>query len=66
MQYKSAINIYNAPESVLAALQPGQWVYAGGKDSMGRFCRIKRNGIVVVAWGKDQGRFATLNKYSKA
>jgi hypothetical protein len=31
-------------------LQPGQWVYAGDKDSKGQFLGVKKNDVVVVAW----------------
>jgi hypothetical protein len=65
MQYKQAINVYSTTEDRLKKLQPGQWVYAGDKSVMGRFCRVKQNGVVVVSWAGNMKHFQTLNQYSK-
>jgi len=65
MQYQQAVNIYKTAEDKLNELQPGQWVYAGDRSVMGRFCRIKQNGVVVVSWAGKMDRFLALNKYSK-
>ena len=65
MQYQQALNIYSTTEDKLNKLQPGQWVYAGSRSAMGRFCRIKSNGVVVVSWAGNMKHFQTLNQYSK-
>lgn len=72
MKYTKPVNIWNLPEGEINRLQPGQWVYAGEPDNMGRFCGVKSNGIVVVAWvgnmrnHKDRkGYLRTLFDYAK-
>lgn len=57
MRYTPAFNVWSLPVELLAHAQPGQWVYAGDKSSMGRFLGVKRSGVVVVAWlGNERSR----------
>jgi hypothetical protein len=58
LNFVKAFNIWDLPvESLAAIVRPGQWVYAGDRDSMGRFLGVKRNGIVVVAWRENARRY---------
>jgi hypothetical protein len=62
MKYKAAVNIWNLNEKGLQNLQIGQWVYAGNRDTMGRFYGQGRT--TVVAWvGNGKGRW---KEYTKA
>lgn len=76
MKFQKALDIWNATSQDIAKLQPGQWVFAGNRDSMGRFLGVKRSGSVVVAWlgnERNHGNYAarleyirTLRQYAKA
>jgi hypothetical protein len=57
MKFLPAFNVWSTPVELLAHAQPGQWVYAGDRNSMGRFLGVKKSGSVVVAWlGNERGR----------
>jgi len=71
MQYQPAFNIWAMPYSFYKHIQPGQWVYAGTKESVGRFMGVKPSGTVVVAWlnnarnhDKPSAYFKTLRDYA--
>jgi hypothetical protein len=70
MTFKKAINIWALTENQIKALQPGQWVTAGG--NLGRFYGVKKSGSVVVAWSnnaKNSGNYfdycKTLYQYAR-
>lgn len=66
MKFTQAFNIWAVPASLLKHAQPGQWVYAGDKSSMGRFLGVKRSGVIVVAWLgniRNQGDHAKRKEY---
>ena len=71
MQYQPAFNIWSMPASFYKHIQPGQWVYAGTRDQVGRFMGVKRSGTVVVAWlnnarkhDRPSAYFKTLRDYA--
>jgi len=51
MKYVETVNIWNASDEEIAALQPGQWVRAGTNGPRGQWCGLKKiSGVKVVAW----------------
>lgn len=61
-RYQPALDIWALDDTQRAALQPGQWVYAGERSNMGRF--YGQGASTVVAWrGNWKGRF---REYTKA
>jgi len=66
MKYSAPINAHAVTTETLAKLQPGQWVYAGDRSTMGRFLGVKRSGTVVVAWlgnERSQGSYSARLEY---
>lgn len=63
-KFKPMLDIWELSDEKRAALQPGQWVYAGERDNFGRFYgQGERSSVTVVAWrGNYQGRFRTYTK----
>lgn len=53
MRFQPAIDIWKLNDEQRAKLQPGQWVYAGTRDNLGRFYGQGRS--TVVAW-RGNGR----------
>jgi hypothetical protein len=66
MKYLPAFNIWSVPRELLAHAQPGQWVYAGDKGTMGRFWGIKKTGSVVVGWHNNARNSGDYKGYNKA
>jgi len=61
MKYQSAVNIWDLNDQERAALQIGQWVYAGERSNMGRFYGQGRS--TVVAWcGNGRGRWVSYTQ----
>lgn len=72
MKYLPKFDVWQVPTELLSKAQPGQWVYAGTKDNVGKFWGVKDNGIIVVAWqgnAKNAESYAdyqrTLRNYAK-
>lgn len=72
MRYLPAFDIWQVPTELLSHAQPGQWVYAGDKESIGRFYGVKKSGSVVVAWrnnalnsGSPKEYYSALRMYAK-
>lgn len=72
MRYLPPFDIYEVPTELLKFCQPGQWVYAGDTDTVGRFFGVKKSGTVVVAWknnarnnGRPQEYYSFMRKYAK-
>lgn len=60
-KFKPMLDIWELSDEERAALQPGQWVYAGTRDHVGRFYGQGRS--TVVAWRSNyQGRFRTYTQ----
>lgn len=61
-RYTAAVDIWTLTDAQRAQLQPGQWVYAGTRDNVGRF--YGQGASTVVAWrGNWKGRF---KEYTRA
>ena len=65
MQFKPSFNIWCLTTESLQSIQPGQWVYAGDKNTMGRFLGVKPSGSVVVAWKHNKAHVTALRVYAK-
>ena len=71
MKFTKAKDIWAMTKEQMEKLPRGQWVYAGEKTSLGRFCGIRSTGIVVVAWknnAKNNDYFQyckSLNNYAR-
>jgi hypothetical protein len=66
MRFTSASNIWSVPVELLRFVQPGQWVYAGDKETVGRFLGVKKSGSVVVAWQGNTKNHTDKVGYIKA
>ena len=60
MKMLPAFDITQVPVELLKNVQRGQWVYAGDRGSMGRFCGISRAGVVLVSWTRKNQHVSTL------
>jgi hypothetical protein len=71
MKFTKAKDIWLMTTEQIKKLPVGQWVYAGDKNSLGRFYGVRSTGVVVVAWknnAKNNDYFQyckTLNTYAK-
>jgi hypothetical protein len=68
MKYTKSIDIWNLGAEQVAALQVGQWVYAGTNEAMsrGRYLGVKPSGSVVVAWHGNAKSRAKYWDYQRA
>ena len=64
MKFITSFNIWEMPVELLKHVQPGQWVYAGDKNTKGRFLGVKKSGSVVVAW--NHKHLKAFRAYAKA
>lgn len=62
MKMLPAFDITQVPVELLKYVQRGQWVYAGDRGSMGRFCGIARAGVVLVSWTRKPQHVSTMCK----
>jgi hypothetical protein len=65
MQYQKAFDIWAMPTEFYKFIQPGQWVYAGDKNNIGRFYGIKSTGVAVVAWLGNARKHPKPSEYFK-
>lgn len=64
-KFVSAFDIWQVPDYLRPHIQPGQWVYAGDKSSMGRFWGAT-NRTAVVAWqGNAKRRYHAYQKATR-
>tara|TARA_R110000824_G_scaffold70939_2_gene181854 strand:- start:190 stop:417 length:228 start_codon:yes stop_codon:yes gene_type:complete len=67
MQFVKALDIHSLTDNERAALQVGQWVYAGDKSAKGKFLGVTKGGSVVVAWhGSATRKGNKPNEYYRA
>jgi len=66
MKYCRAFNIWEIPAQMIPKIQPGQWVYAGKRDTMGRFLGVKPSGSVVVGWKGNAAGHKSRRAYYRA
>jgi hypothetical protein len=59
MKYQPALDVWTLTDHQRAALQIGQWVYAGDRSNMGRFYGQGRS--TVVAWHNNGKRIGWRN-----
>jgi len=60
-RFKPIVDIWTLSDQERATLQPGQWVFAGDRNNVGRFYGQGRS--TVVAWrGNWKGRFRHYNR----
>jgi hypothetical protein len=50
MRYITAPDIWQMNDQQIAAMQPGQWVFAGEPNNRGIYLGTTSRGTVVVAW----------------
>jgi hypothetical protein len=50
MRYTTAFDIWQIPADLRRYIQPGQWVYAGSRDTKGRYLGQTAGGVDVCAW----------------
>lgn len=55
-KFVSAFDIWQVPEYLRPHIQPGQWVYAGTRASLGRFYGASKRTCVVAWQGNAKGR----------
>jgi hypothetical protein len=48
--YAKAFDLWQVPDYLRAHIQPGQWVYAGDRSTMGVWLGMRPSGVSVVAW----------------
>jgi len=71
--FAPAFDIWEVPPYLRAHILPGQWVYAGDRQHMGRYLGQGRAGSDVVAWANNWKRhplgareyIRTLRTYAK-
>jgi hypothetical protein len=63
MRYTQPQNVWDMTRDQMRQMQPGQWVYAGDRDSKGQFLGVKRNDVVVVAWYGNAKRHEVYVQY---
>lgn len=66
MKYQKPVNIWALNDSERAALQPGQWVYAGVPADKGVWLGAKPSGSQVVAWYMNAKGRASYNSYIRS
>ena len=66
MKYRRAFNIWDVSAQMIPNIQPGQWVFAGSRDSMGRFLGVKPSGSVVVGWKGNAAAHKSPRAYNRA
>lgn len=66
MKYTKAFDIWRLTPVEIRRLQPGQWVFAGERDSRGRYLGIKPSGSVVVGWLGNARNHSPRKAYYRA
>ena len=61
-KFVSAFDIWQVPEYLRPHIQPGQWVYAGTRASLGRFYGASKYTCVVAWQGNAKGRGRSYQK----
>jgi hypothetical protein len=56
-RFQPALDVWQLSEGQRARLMPGQWIYAGTRDHIGRYLGQKSGGVDVVAWHKRASGF---------
>jgi hypothetical protein len=66
MKYTKALDIWRLKPQEIERLQPGQWVYAGERNSMGRYLGVRRSGSLVVGWLGNARNHSPRKSYYRA
>ena len=61
-KFVAAFDIWQVPEYLRPHIQPGQWVYAGTRASLGRFYGASKYTCVVAWQGNAKGRGRSYQK----
>lgn len=66
MKYSKPLDIWALNDEARAALQPGQWVYAGVEVDKGVWLGVKASGTQVVAWYRNAKGHKSYRAYIRS
>jgi hypothetical protein len=66
MLFTQARNIFNmTPAQCRKEMIKGQWVYAGDKSTIGRYCGVSRAGTILVSWTRKPEHVKILMSHAR-
>jgi hypothetical protein len=64
--FTKAVNIQAyTPAMARKQLLKGQWVFAGDRSTMGRFCGVSKAGTILVSWTRKTEHVSILMQHAR-